>query len=283
MAIDSPALSSSSSRRNILAAAAGAAAAAVATLIGRPLAARAAHDGAMLVGHPHDATTTTSLATGTADVAFTVQNTKTTPTASGGAPIALLGSAGAGFGIFGASETVTGVRGTSDSGRGVEGFAFTNKSGVEGTSTSGPGVRGNSGSGTGVHGYSSSGTGVQGSSGTGYGVLAQAATGTAIRGTATGGTGGSFAATTGTALRAEGRVRFSSSGHAIIAAGTRSVTVTPGIDLVATSRILCTLEGDPGGATTLQRVAKDIVANTFQVFLTADSIRNVRIAWFVIG
>jgi hypothetical protein len=108
-------------------------------------------------------------------------------------------------------------------------------------------------------------------------VLGQSTAGQGVRGQATTGTGGYFSASTGTALQAEGPVRFKSS------TGTRSTTVNPGQDLTATTKILVTLQGDPGGSTVIQRVAINATANTFTIYLTANSVRAVRISWFVIA
>jgi hypothetical protein len=135
----------------------------------------------------------------------------------------------------------------------------------------------------GVWGRSNAGRGVYGQASTGRGVDGQATSGRGVSGTATTGTGGYFTATTGTALRAEGPVRFKTSGLATITTGTRSVTVTPGLDLTSSTKILALLQGDAGGSTAVQRVAIEMVANTFTIRLTANTVRNVRVSWFAIS
>jgi hypothetical protein len=78
-----------------------------------------------------------------------------------------------------------------------------------------------------------------------------------------------------------GPVHFSSSGIANIAAGAASVTVNPGVAVDATMKVLCTLMSNPGGATTVQRVAKG--TGNFQIFLTANATTACDVAWFVIS
>ena len=89
---------------------------------------------------------------------------------------------------------------------------------------------------------------------------------------------------TGQAIRAIGRVVLDNcSGVATIAAGSNNVTVTPGIDLVATSAVVATLQGDAGGSTTVKRVTVNTTNNTFQIVLTANSTAQVKVAWHVFG
>jgi hypothetical protein len=129
----------------------------------------------------------------------------------------------------------------------------------------------------GVAGVSTSGRGVYGAATTGYGVRGQATTGAALYGQTSG-------LKSGVALRTVGKVRFDNSvGLATIASGTKSVTVTPGIDLTTTSAVVATLQGNPGGTTTVQRVAIDTAADTFTIYLTANSTASVKVAWHVFG
>jgi hypothetical protein len=123
--------------------------------------------------------------------------------------------------------------------------------------------------GTGVYGYS------QATSGFAVGVQA-------ITDSADG--AGLYATGVGIALWAKGRVRLEkSSGKATIAAGTKSVVVTPGIDLTAATHIIATLNGSPGGTTTVQRVAINTVTDKFTIFLTANTINAVKVAWLVLS
>ena len=148
--------------------------------------------------------------------------------------------------------------------------------GVKGVSvaTTGPGmgVRGetNSPSGFGVAGLA---TGASG----GAGVLGEALRAGAV--------GGVFAGSGGAvALEVDGPVEFlTSSGIATIPAGDSSVVVSPGFDITPSAVILCTLMTDPGGTTTVAHVIKDAAADSFEVNLTADATRNVKVGWFVIS
>jgi hypothetical protein len=151
------------------------------------------------------------------------------------------------------------------------------KTGVYGQATqdsTSRGVWGSSPAGYGVYGESSSGRAVQGVATTGIGV----------RAAASGGVGLLASATTGYALRTDGRVKLDkSAGLATIASGTASIAVTPGIDLTATSGVIATLNGSAGGSTAVKRVAIDTTTNAFTIYLTANTIANVKVAWLVIS
>ena len=140
---------------------------------------------------------------------------------------------------------------------------------------------------TGVRGESTVGRGVVGVAASGIGVRAHAPTGYGIHATTTSGTG-VYATTgglkSGTALRTVGRVRFDNSvGIATVAAGTSSVTVTPGIDLTATSAVVATLQGDAGGSTTVKRISMNPTTDQFTIYLTANATAAVKVAWHVFG
>lgn len=130
-------------------------------------------------------------------------------------------------------------------------------------------MQGESASGTGVFGFAH-GTGAAGVTGD-----STASNGIGVRAMASG---------SGTAFKASGRVAFSTSGLATVALGAKVKTVTPGTDLVADSRILCTLESNQAGLS-IERVTKNITADTFKVVLSATvaSGKTAKVAWFVIG
>jgi hypothetical protein len=216
-----------------------------------------------------------------------VQGTGVVGVFGSGSTIAVEGDASTGTGV--------GVHGGASSGIGVEGRATTG-TGVHGTSGSNTGVIGYSGNmpntpaplaDTGVYGYAvdtNSAKGVLGVSSSGRGVQGQATSGLGVRGYATSGVGLSGEATTGYALRTTGRVRLDkSAGKATIGAGSSSVVVNPGIDLTSTSVVIATLNGNAGGSTTIKRVAVDAAANTFTVYLTANSTALVAIGWLVLN
>jgi len=117
--------------------------------------------------------------------------------------------------------------------------------------------------------------GVEGHATSGLGVVASATTGTAVQ---------AAAASTGWALRTTGgRVGFSTSGLATIAAGKSSVTVSPGFDIGPTSKVLATLQGDPGGSTVVRYLSNDIVNDRFTIHLSANAVAATPVAWFVIS
>ena len=81
-----------------------------------------------------------------------------------------------------------------------------------------------------------------------------------------------------------GRVRFDNSvGIATVAAGTSSVTVTPGIDLTATSAVVATLQANPAGTLAVKGVTVNATADTFTIYLTATATAAVKVAWHVFG
>jgi hypothetical protein len=87
----------------------------------------------------------------------------------------------------------------------------------------------------------------------------------------------------GYALSALGRCNFRTSGIGTIAAGTSSETIDPGVPMGASTRVLVTLHGDPGGSVVLKRVAKSGATDTFTVHLTGNAGANVNFSWFLIG
>jgi hypothetical protein len=229
--------------------------------------------------------------------------------------VGVWGSSASEAGVLGSSDSNAGVRGTSNSSYGVRGLSGSSYA-VRGTSTSGIGVGGSSTSSYGVdsenfapdkpaiRGRASDNTGVFGFSGGavpaapaktgvyGYavqdvgsrGVWGRSNAGLGVFGQATTGSGLYGLATTGYALRTNGRLRLEkSSGTAVVAAGTNSKTVTPGVDLTATSTVLATLQGSAGGTTTVHRVAINAVADTFTIYLTANATVNVKVGWILLS
>ena len=203
------------------------------------------------------------------------------------------------IGVSGSSPNGTGVYGSSGIGVGVSAYSnAANRAAGQGWSAgASTGLFGFSGdtlpaapANTGVFGEAeqdATARGVWGKSTVGRGVYGEATTGQGVRGYATTGVA-LYAATSGLhngyALRTVGRVRFDNSiGLASIAAGTKSITVTPGIDLTPTSAVVATLQGDPGGTTTVQRVAIDTTTDKFTIYLTANATASVKVAWHVFG
>lgn len=228
----------------------------------------------------------------------------------GGAAIQAFGGPGtfsraprSGIGVRGIGAW-TGIIGVSTAASGPDYPAFDSPSGISGQGTLG--VKGESTHrtgaglfGKGYHGvkglakdensygvwgetasFEAKGTGVGGHAPRGTGVWSRGLIG--VHATSSSQTGDDVAvlAEGATALRANGRVQFSSAGLATIAANTRSVTVTPGIAVSATAKVLCTLQSDGG---VLQNVIKNPANNTFTINLTANATAPVTVAWFVIS
>ncbi len=204
------------------------------------------------------------------------------------------------YGYAAQDATSRGVTGESTAGRGVNGIA-TSGTGVHGTGTGGEGVRGVSTSSNGAAGVTASGaaSGVYGenngggfgtygrsnnNTGSAVGIFGESQSGTGTVGHSLHGTGVKALTNDGTALEAQGRVKFSTSGLASVAVGTKSKVITPGTPISATTLILCTLESNQGGLS-VQRVTKNTVAGTFTVFLPKVVAvgKTAKIAYFVIG
>ena len=143
---------------------------------------------------------------------------------------------------------------------------------------------------TGIYGYAAkdaSSRGILGESTTGRGVSGKATSGSGIRGFATTGValyGSTGGLKSGVALETVGKVKFGSSvGLATVPMGQSSVTVTPGIDVTATTAVVATLQGSAGGTTTVHRVVIDPGADTFTIHLTANATSAVGVAWHAFG
>ncbi len=298
MAIDAGILRT---RRALLAGGIGGLVALVASAVGRPLQVKAGSDGDVVLGARNG--------TDTATVISIVDRRSSDP--------AIIGDSIDGAGVIGYSWSSNGVEGFGAGGCGVYGSGDAyglrgegGRSGVFGLSGSGVGVAGQSSDGetagilgfsgagtppaapakTGVFGYAvqdASARGVHGYSTTGRGVFGEATAGSGVRGYATTGTAVYAASAdprSGYALQAIGRVKLDNcSGLATIAAGTKSVVVTPGIDLTTSSAVVATLQASAGGTTTVHRCVVNGPANTFTIYLTANSTTNVKVAWHVFG
>lgn len=128
---------------------------------------------------------------------------------------------------------------------------------------------------TGVYGraaHDRHAVGVRGESKAGAGVLGQATTGAA----------GRFEATSGLALHADGRIRIDrASGVAAIAAGDRSITVRPGLDVTADSFVLLTPRADLGARRLWYTV--DRANNTFTIRVSSAVADRLPVGWLLLG
>jgi hypothetical protein len=206
---------------------------------------------------------------------------------SGSNGAAMMGMAKTGvYGYAVQDSDARGVIGESTVGRGVFGLA-TSGTGVFGVATGGDGVHGESSGSNGVSGSTSSGiaSGVFGqNTSSGYGIAGTCHGGVGVSGFSNNGIAVAARSDSGVALQAQGKVTFSTSGLAAIVVGSRSKSVRTGSDLVASSRILCTLESNQPGLS-IQHLTKDTTADTFTVSLSAAVLdgKYAKVAWFVIG
>ena len=116
---------------------------------------------------------------------------------------------------------------------------------------------------------------MRGETGTGIGVhgMTDEAPGVAVRAEASAGA---------TALDVVGPAAFSSSGLTTIPKDAVSVVVAPGFDITEESKVLATLQSDPGKAT-IQHVERDSATDTFTIRLTDKAKNECAVAWFVIS
>ncbi|HEV8554891.1 MAG TPA: hypothetical protein VGR06_00650 [Actinophytocola sp.] len=233
-----------------------------------------------------------AVASATTGVAIAVDAETNAPDAvavqgtAGGTGTGVVGQSQFGDGVIGSSGAAgVGVRGRGQFGIGVFGeTGFSGKAGILGEAASGTGVAGYSGSvgqdppvATGVYGQADQGAasvGVMGRSPTGTALDGETADGVALKAVATG---------TGRALQASGPVTFSTSGVGTIPSGFAQKQITPGVDLGPQSKVLITLNGNPGAGITLHRVLINGTTDIFTVFLTGPATVDTRFCWFVIS
>lgn len=250
------------SRRALITGATAAGAGLAASVLLRPDPAAAANGNDLVLGESNEASAVTVLTT-SADAGLSVT---TGDTSGSNGLYGLSGtdsSSGSGYGVEGISTNGVGVSGSSANGYGVTGFtSATDKAGVSG-SPIGPG-------GTGVLGETNNGTAVKGQDG---------GSGTGVLGTSDSGPGVAAQSTTGVALQVTGKVTFSGSGLATVAAKKKSVTVTLA-GVTTSSMILATLQQAAGAVAVASAVPG---SGSFTVNLTAAPAAKVKVAYFVIG
>ena len=233
----------------------------------------------MLVGGEYTSSSVTSLtnSTNTATVFKASSTLSEGPTIEAESSIGtgVFANCGNGVALFGNTNGLEAVRGRSDSETtaAIVGISGTNTlTGVQGVSgTSEPAVRAK----TGVHGYAAQDTssrGVIGESPAGQGVRGETTTGAAIFGTA-----GS-----GYAIRGSGRLRFDRvSGSVGIPAGSKSVTLSPGVDVTSNTFVLLTPKVNIGGRSLW--FTTNASANTFTIRMSASRTARTPIAWLLVG
>jgi hypothetical protein len=284
------------SRRALLAAAAGSLAALAAQAVGRPSPARGANLDPVKLG-TNNTETTRTLIENTTD-GRTVLWARAT-----GSGKALLGTTDSGAGLYAYSGSGPGVHGNSGARTGVYGFSGSGAAptlipgktgvygrcdvehgvGVYGRAADGIGVLGVLGDPPGAYSLSHTAAAVYGYSVDGMGVYGYSENFRAVNAWCPNGIAVEATSQNGTALVVEGKVTFTTAGLSTIPSGTDHVVVTPGVGIDGSSKVLCTLHGSPGGATSIQRVTRQVDADTFTIYTTADVNADCGVSWFVIS
>jgi hypothetical protein len=183
-------------------------------------------------------------------------------TAAGALSASSPARAGAAYVHLGAINSVAGVTqitNTSTNGNGIWGTG--DDAGVYGTGAN-HGVLGSS-NGTGVKGSSGPGTGVYGHSDSSVAVYAEAPD--------------------AVALQTVGRIKFATSGIALISAGLSSVTVRPpvGVDVSSSSFVLLTPMANIG--TRALWFTKNTTAETIAIHISSSRTSATSVSWLLLG
>jgi len=228
--------------------------------------------------------------------------------AIGSGAIALDGVSPRGTGVHGYSRDGNGVSGESVFGTAVSGLSIeAGSTAVSGDSSDGVGVQGGSRSSVGVQGNSQLGVAVRGGniSETHPAVSGWAQNGqTGVMGRSTafdefdeipspkhvgvygvadrpGNTGVLARSLDGRALVAKGRVRFTTSGIAMVPDGADGVAVTADFRVLASAKVLAVPQGDPGNSATVRFVEVDPPGNAFTIHMTEAVAAATPVAWFL--
>lgn len=289
-------------RRRILATLGGI----VGLAIGRiaiPDQAEAADGDALILGRRNLTTSTTKLKNTTPhEVALKVRS-------HGRSSVAIQGVSNRGTALIGDRFQGTGVWGGSTEGTGVDGQSFSLTSvGVRGNSVHGFGIEGESYDNTAVSGSSRYGTALAG------GNISQDHP--AISGAAQDGQTGVMGLSSmlgddspeiaspdhvgvfgvcdraqgrgvvarsknGLALETKGRVKFSTCGVANIPSGSAHVEISVGTTITPTTRVLATLQANPGEGAWLAWARPDALRGTIDVHLSKQASNETAVAWFL--
>lgn len=123
----------------------------------------------------------------------------------------------------------------------------------------------------GIRGYSQNGNGVLGFTVYATGVHGSSDQGTALIGTTE----------SGHALKTVGRLDIGTSGVATIPSGSKTVTVTPGVDVSASSFVLLTPASNIGERSLWY--TKSVANDTLTIHISASRLFNTRISWLLLG
>jgi hypothetical protein len=264
------------SRRALLAAALGGIGAWAAGAVGHPRSALASDPNDVVLGGSNVSTATTSI----------TNNTNSQPVfeAVGGGR-AVTGSS-SGIGVLGESTAESGVFATTDASDHPAslGLSLNNSTGVLGHSSDGSGQAPGSRAKTGVFGYAAQDAdsrGVVGETPAGHAIHGASANGVAIYGTTDAGTGLYGESPSGWALHASGRIKFSLSGVALIAAGSTSKTITPGVNITSGTFVLLTPQSNVGSRALW--FTTDVSNDRFTIRMSSARSWGTRVAWLLVG
>lgn len=168
------------------------------------------------------------------------------------------------------SSSVTKISNLSNNGVVLEGISSSG-TGVVGVSSSFYGVQAISNTGSGVGAFSTSGVGVYGASQSHRGVWGFSDAGTGLFGSCS----------TGLALRAEGRIKFSTSGVVTIPAGSSSRTVTPGVNVTSGSFVLLTPKVNIGSRALW--FTTNATTDKFTIRMNSPRSSGTKVAWLLVG
>jgi hypothetical protein len=239
------------SRRLLLTAAIGGAASVIATAFGRPLAAHAADGEAVLIGQLNEGTAATTIGRTTKGPALRVQNTS--DEIEGGPALEATSYWGDAVRAEVGGIGQTAIRTISHDGTALNALSE-NGLAVDAAGTWAIRAIG------GVKGVHAEASGFEG---------------TAVR---------AIANQDGHALLTTGRIQFGqASGVAVIAAGSRQVTITPAVKVSTSTKVITTLQSSAGGVTVVHRISRNIAANSFTIYLTATATHRCYVAWLLIG
>jgi hypothetical protein len=246
------------SRRALLAGALGGVVALAAQAIGRPLPALAGADGDVVLGEFNNANSATviqapNMALEVLGISPAIHGaTIEAEDYVGAPPVGVWGQSTFGTGVMGSSMDYVGVRGMSQGWTGVYGWAGSSVNPPAPNSRTGVYGRADSdASSCGVSGYSTTGAGLYGATSSGY------------------------------ALRTSGRLKLGkASGVAYLKRGTTRVTVTPGLNVTASSFVLLTPKANVGSRRLWYTT--NTTANTFTIRISSAMSGTLAIGWLML-
>jgi hypothetical protein len=186
------------------------------------------------------------------------------------------------IGVAGVSAPVGSTIPATTGQTGVFGFAHVSSGDSAGVSgiASGP-------SSIGVHGVGEV-QGMFGESGAtgGEGVSGRAIHGTGVHGFSATKTGGLFVSVVGNGLEVVGKVSLNRSGIVTIPSGSRTLLVDPGpnpeFGMSDNTKVMVTLQSNPGAGVFLKHVTRDTFADTFTIVLNKAATADTTVAWLML-